>query len=195
MPSLRAPISLWSEQDRFVMMSRPTRHPLPSLVYFDERLASHPYTGFKAGARLPIGLDAVRHGNFAVTIGGKRYGKGSSREHSPVAERAGRHPACHRRELRAHLPPERRQCRPVSTSTDFGLIERIQGGEAIDIEELVGDRDTIAAAVLRSGGLLLYGQERLRSVSRLRPNPLTGRVRAPCSRRSCPAAWCRRLTA
>ncbi|MGO4572604.1 hypothetical protein [Microvirga sp. 2TAF3] len=63
--------------------------PLPSLVYFDERLASHPYTGFKAGDRLPIGVDAVKQGGFfAVTVGGKRYGKGSSREHSPVAEKA-----------------------------------------------------------------------------------------------------------
>ena len=47
------------------------------------------------------------------------------------------------------------------TSTDFGLIERIRRGEEIDVEELVGDRDSIAAAVLRSGGLLRYGRERL----------------------------------
>ena len=47
------------------------------------------------------------------------------------------------------------------TSTDFGLIERIRRGEEIDVEELVGDRDGIAATVLRSGGLLRYGRERL----------------------------------
>jgi len=64
--------------------------PIPTLAYYDERLARYPYVGFKAGERLPIGTDAVRHGGFCVTVAGKRFGKGSSREHSPVAEfRAG----------------------------------------------------------------------------------------------------------
>ena len=64
--------------------------PLASLVYFDERLGRYPYTGVKCGDRLPIGVDAVRDGGFAVTVAGNRYGKGSSREHSPAAElRAG----------------------------------------------------------------------------------------------------------
>ena len=67
--------------------------PLPSLVYFDERLASHPYTGFKAGDRLPIGLDAVeagrlhRHGwrqavRQGLVTGAQPSGREGSR-HSP----------------------------------------------------------------------------------------------------------------
>ncbi|MFL5134376.1 MAG: aconitase family protein [Microvirga sp.] len=134
--------------------------PLPSLVYFDERLARHPYTGFKAGDRLPIGLDAARQGGFTVTVGGKRYGKGSSREHSPVAEKA----AGIRLIIAESFERIYRQNADnvgLFTSTDFGLIERIRRGEEIDIEELVGDRDRIAAAVLRSGGLLHYGRESL----------------------------------
>ena len=43
--------------------------PLPSLVFFDARLGGHAYTGFKAGERLPIGVEAVRHGGFAVAVG------------------------------------------------------------------------------------------------------------------------------
>src|SRR3954454_20269931 len=61
--------------------------PLPSLVYFDERLADHAYTGLKSGAALPIGVGAVRRGKFEVVVAGARYGKGSSREHSPLAEK------------------------------------------------------------------------------------------------------------
>ena len=61
--------------------------PLPSLVYFDERLADHAYTGVKAGGALPIGVGAVRAGGFSVAVAGGRYGKGSSREHSPLAEK------------------------------------------------------------------------------------------------------------
>ncbi len=61
--------------------------PLPSLAYFDARLAGHVYAGVKAGAVLPIAVDAVRLGGFTVAVAGRRYGKGSSREHSPLAER------------------------------------------------------------------------------------------------------------
>jgi hypothetical protein len=56
-------------------------------IYFDRRLGGFPYTGFKAGDRRPIGVDAVRNGGFCVSVAGKGYGKGSSREHSPAAEK------------------------------------------------------------------------------------------------------------
>jgi 3-isopropylmalate/(R)-2-methylmalate dehydratase large subunit len=74
------------------------------------------------------------------------------------------------------------------TSTDFGLVERIQAGEAIAVDELVAGRDALAAAILRSGGLLRFGQRFMRT-SRPCPmsRPLRWRphARAPCSRRSC----------
>ena len=62
--------------------------PLPVLVHFDARLERYPYTGLKAGNAFPIVRDAVRAAGFEVAVAGKRYGKGSSREHSVVAERA-----------------------------------------------------------------------------------------------------------
>src|SRR5690242_6059776 len=60
--------------------------PIPVLTYYDERLGHYPYVGLECGGRLPIGKDGVKRGGFCVTVAGKRYGKGSSREHSPVAE-------------------------------------------------------------------------------------------------------------
>jgi len=133
--------------------------PLPSLVYFDARLGGHAYTGFKAGERLPIAVDAVRRGGFEVTVAGHRYGKGSSREHSPVAElRAGIRLVIARSFERIY----RQNADNVGlfTSTDFGLIDRIRAGEAITVEELVAGRDAVTAEVLRAGGLLRYGQMR-----------------------------------
>jgi 3-isopropylmalate/(R)-2-methylmalate dehydratase large subunit len=137
--------------------------PIPTLAYYDERLARYPYVGFKAGERLPIGIDAVRSKGFCVTVAGKRFGKGSSREHSPVAEfRAG---------IRLVIADSferiyRQNADNVGlfTSTDLGLVERIQRGEAIAIDELVASRDALAAAILRHGGLLTYGQARMRKV-------------------------------
>ena len=134
--------------------------PIPSLVYYDDRLGRFPYTGFKAGNRRPIGEDAIRRGGFSVTVGGKRYGKGSSREHSPVAERA----AGIKLVIAESFERIYRQNADnvgLLTSTDFGLIERIRRCEPIEIDELVASRDAIAAAVARSGGLLRYGQHRL----------------------------------
>jgi 3-isopropylmalate/(R)-2-methylmalate dehydratase large subunit len=138
--------------------------PIPVLAYYDERLGRYPYVGLKAGERLPLGTDAVRNGGFSITVAGKRYGKGSSREHSPVAERT----AGIRLVIAESFERIYRQNADnvgLFTSTDFGLIERIQRGEAIDIEELVASRDQLAAAILRSGGLLRYGQQRMRNVS------------------------------
>ena len=134
--------------------------PIPSLVYYDDRLGAHPYKGFKAGDVRPIGENAIRTGGFGITVAGRRYGKGSSREHSPAAERS----AGIRLVIAESFERIYRQNADnlgLFTSTDFGLLDRIARGEEIDIEELLVGRDALAATILRSGGLLRYGQQRL----------------------------------
>ncbi|HEX6707020.1 MAG TPA: aconitase family protein [Albitalea sp.] len=131
--------------------------PLPAMVHFDATLGRHPYTGFKAGDALPIARDAIRDAGIEVVVAGKRYGKGSSREHSVVAERA----AGVRLVIAESFERIYRQNADnvgLLTSTDFGLIERIQRGEAIDLEELLAGRDALAASIVRAGGLLKHGQ-------------------------------------
>ena len=61
--------------------------PVPILTHYDDKLGRYPYTGLRAGESKPLGADAARQGGFSVTVAGKRYGKGSSREHSPAAAR------------------------------------------------------------------------------------------------------------
>jgi 3-isopropylmalate/(R)-2-methylmalate dehydratase large subunit len=136
--------------------------PLTVMTVFDERLGRYPYVGLKAGDRCPIGTDAVRRGGFTVTVAGRRYGKGSSREHSPIAElRAGIRLVIAQGFERIYR--QNADNIGLFTSTDFGLVERIRAGEAIGIEELVASRDSLAADILRAGGLLRYGQLRLRA--------------------------------
>jgi 3-isopropylmalate/(R)-2-methylmalate dehydratase large subunit len=138
--------------------------PIPVLTYYDERLGRYPYVGLKAGDRMPIKPDAIRNGGFKVTVAGKRYGKGSSREHSPVAERnAGIGLVI--AESFERIYRQNADNVGLFTSTDFGLIPRILCGEEIDIEELVASRDKLAAAILRAGGLLHYGQQRMRGLN------------------------------
>lgn len=137
--------------------------PVPSLTAFDERLAAHAHIGFKAGDETPIGLGQLKGGGFSVLLAGPRYGKGSSREHSPVAEKL----AGIRLVIAESFERIYRQNADnvgLFTSTDLALLPRIQAGEAIMIEELLAGRDPIAAAVLRAGGLLAYGREKLAAV-------------------------------
>ncbi|MEM5399783.1 aconitase family protein [Paraburkholderia unamae] len=138
--------------------------PMSVLTRFDDRLGRVPYLGFQAGGRNPVGMDSVRNGGFSVTVAGNRYGKGSSREHSPLAEfRAGIRLVIARSFERIYR--QNADNIGLFTSTDFGLIERIRRGEPVDIEELVASRDGLAASILRSGGLLKYGAQSMRQIA------------------------------
>jgi 3-isopropylmalate/(R)-2-methylmalate dehydratase large subunit len=139
--------------------------PLPILTHYDEKLGRYPYTGFRArDDATPIGTNAIRTHRVEVVVAGKRYGKGSSREHSPAAEKL----AGVRLVIAESFERIYRQNADnigLFTSTDFGLVERIQAGEAIPLADLVAGRDALAAEILQSGGLLRFGQQHMRDIS------------------------------
>ena len=138
--------------------------PLPILTHYDDQLGRYPYTGFRAGDASPIGTGAIRSHRIEVVVAGKRYGKGSSREHSPAAEKL----AGVRLVIAESFERIYRQNADnigLFTSTDFGLIARIQAAEAIPLDDLVASRDALAAAILRSGGLLRFGQQHMRAIT------------------------------
>jgi len=137
--------------------------PITTLTHFDDTLGRYAHTGFKAGDVQPIATDAIRRSGVTVVVAGKRYGKGSSREHSPAAEKC----AGVRLVIAQSFERIYRQNADnigLLTSTDFGLIPRILAGEAITLEDLVADRDALTRAVLRSGGLLRFGQAHMRDL-------------------------------
>lgn len=152
--------------------------PVPILTHFDETLGRYPYTGLQAGRQRPIGPDAIRLSGFNVVVAGKRYGKGSSREHSPMAEKS----AGIRLVIAESFERIYRQNADnigLYTSTDLGLVDRLRRGEAISVEEIVAGRDDLAAAIVKAGGLLAFGQAHLRDASQAdapaprRDTPLT----------------------
>jgi 3-isopropylmalate/(R)-2-methylmalate dehydratase large subunit len=137
--------------------------PVSILSHYDDKLGRYPYTGYQAGEKRPIGVGAIVEGNFSVTVAGKRYGKGSSREHSPAAEKlAGIRLVI--AESFERLYRQNADNIGLFTSTDFSLVEQIARGEPIEIEQLVAGRDALAAAILRCGGLLQFGKQQMRSV-------------------------------
>jgi len=103
------------------------------------------HTGYKAGDRYPVAKGLLQSSGFKVLVAGNRYGKGSSREHSPLAEySAGIRLVIARSFERLY----RQNCDNIGliTSTDFSLIDRIKAGEAIEMAELTAGRDKLAAA-------------------------------------------------
>lgn len=142
--------------------------PLPAMVHFDTALGRHAHTGFSAGGERPIERDALKNAGIDVLVAGRRYGKGSSREHSPVAERA----AGVRLVIAESFERIYRQNADnlgLFTSTDFGLLDRLARGDAIAIDDLLVGRDELAAAVLRAGGLLAYGRQPRAAVAAWQP--------------------------
>jgi 3-isopropylmalate/(R)-2-methylmalate dehydratase large subunit len=139
--------------------------PLPAMVHFDAALGAHAHTGLQAGGQCPIGRDALRKAGVEVIVAGKRYGKGSSREHSVIAERS----AGVRLVIAESFERIYRQNADnvgLYTSTDLALVERIERSEAIDVEELLAGRDALTAGIVRAGGLLRFA----RGFDRLGPN-------------------------
>ncbi|MBP7574570.1 MAG: 3-isopropylmalate dehydratase, partial [Rhodoferax sp.] len=146
--------------------------PVAILSHYDSKLARFPYTGLKLGDQRPVGVNAVASGGFCVTVAGKRYGKGSSREHSPAAEKlAGIQLVI--AESFERIYRQNADNIGLFTSTDLGLVARIQRGDVISVEELVADRDALAASILRSGGLLRFGQLHMGAVRVAAPSRTT----------------------
>lgn len=134
--------------------------PVVVMMTYDSRLGEFPYVGFKTEGALPIGNNAVKNAGFGITVAGNRYGKGSSRESSPLAEKSAG--------IRLIIAESferiyRQNCDNIGiyTSTDFGLIERIRAGESISLDEFLQGRDAITQDVIRAGGLLAYSKQKL----------------------------------
>lgn len=131
--------------------------PVTVMMVYDERLGQVPYIGFKSGAEYPIGKNAIKDGGFQVTVAGKRYGKGSSRESSPLAElSAGIKLIVAESFERIY----QQNCDNIGilTTTDFSILDRIAAGESIAIDVFLQGRDQLTQDIIRSGGLLAYSK-------------------------------------
>jgi 3-isopropylmalate/(R)-2-methylmalate dehydratase large subunit len=90
-------------------------------------------------------------------VAGKRYGKGSSRESSPLAElSAGIRLIVAESFERIY----QQNCDNIGilTTTDFSVLDRLIAGEAVPIDEFLKGRDELTQQIIRSGGLLAYSK-------------------------------------
>ena len=149
--------------------------PPTTCLLYDERLGRELLIGLRTGERTPIAKDSLK-GVFSVVVGGRRYGKGSSREHAPLAHlHAGVRLIV--AESFERIFRQNADNLGLYTSTDFGLLERVRRGEPIAIDELVKGRDALAARLLRTGGLLkLNLKEAGAGVTPTRPMTLVEKI-------------------
>jgi 3-isopropylmalate/(R)-2-methylmalate dehydratase large subunit len=142
--------------------------PVAILSHYDDKLGDYAHTGLQLNGQQPIGVRTLRASGFDVLVAGRRYGKGSSREHSPAAEKL----AGVRLVFAESFERIYRQNADnigLFTSTNFDLLAKLESGESLTLEELVEGRDALAAAILRAGGMLKFGQAQLLSTAVMVP--------------------------
>lgn len=142
--------------------------PLPILTHFDEKLGRFPYTGLQVEGQRPIAANAIRQAGVNVIVAGRRYGKGSSREHSPMAEKSAGVRVVFAESFE-RLYRQNADNIGLYTSTDMTLLDRLMRGLPVSVEEIVAGRDDLAASIVRDGGLLAYGQRHLRQIEPREP--------------------------
>ena len=132
--------------------------PVHIMSHYDDTLGDFAHSGLRCAGEDPIARRSLRQGGFQVLVAGRRYGKGSSREHSPTAEKL----AGVRLVIAESFERIYRQNADnigLFTSTDFNLLARIERGEKITVSDLVRGREDLAASILLAGGLLRWGQQ------------------------------------
>lgn len=137
--------------------------PVAILSHYDDQLGDYAHTGTQCQGILPIGKGALKAAHFQVIVAGKRYGKGSSREHSPTAEKmAG--VQCIIAESFERIYRQNADNIGLFTSTQFELLESLTSLTHIPATQLIKGREPLAAAILSEGGLLPWGQQHLQSL-------------------------------
>jgi 3-isopropylmalate/(R)-2-methylmalate dehydratase large subunit len=134
--------------------------------YYDETLGQYVYVGMREGA---VQKDEVKNGGFAVVISGLSKGCGSSRETAPYAEKAAGVRLVIAKSIEK-IYGQNSQNIGLLTSTDFGLIDRIRGGEEIPLSEFTKGLDPISQDIVTHGGLFNYNKARL--AGRVSPPPI-----------------------
>ncbi len=126
--------------------------------YYDETLAEYCLVGLRGNA---IKHNDIKRGGYSVIVSGRSKGCGSSRETAPYSElKSGVRLVI--AESIEKIYGQNAQNIGLLTSTDLGLVDRIERGEEISLDEFTRGLDPISADIVRVGGLFEYSKARLR---------------------------------
>jgi len=131
----------------------------PAWVCFDwqpEAIARNAYAGLIVDGERLFEQDALKNGNFEVIVSGQRKGVGSSRETAAQAEAW-----CGIRiAIAASFAPihARNNLNLGTLMGDHAMLERLQAGEGIPLEEFQRGHDPITRLVIEQGGLFPFSK-------------------------------------
>jgi 3-isopropylmalate/(R)-2-methylmalate dehydratase large subunit len=125
--------------------------------YYDETLARYCLVGLRGGV---VARDAIRNGGFGVIVSGASKGCGSSRETAPYSEKESGVALVIAKSFEK-IYRQNAENIGLLTSTDFGLLARIAGGEEIPVAEFTKGKDPISRAIVEQGGLFAYNRARM----------------------------------
>ncbi len=125
--------------------------------YYDETLARYCLVGLRGNV---VTRDAIKNGGFGVIVSGRSKGCGSSRETAPYSERESGIQIVVAKNIEKIYG---QNCQNIGlfTTTDFGILERVQRGEEIPVSEFTKGLDPISRDVVEYGGLFIYNKARL----------------------------------
>jgi 3-isopropylmalate/(R)-2-methylmalate dehydratase large subunit len=146
------------DPDRPLMNNISTDEIAPGWVcfHYDETLGRYTMVGLRGGL---VEKDSIKD-RFDVLVTGESMGCGSSREQAPYSQLAAGVRLVVARSIEKIYG---QNCQNIGllTTTDMSMLERLEAGEAIDIEEFTRGLDPISADIVRSGGLFAYNKRRM----------------------------------
>lgn len=131
----------------------------PAWVCFDHNpaeIAKNAYAGLMHNGLRVFSQNALKNGNFEVIVSGQRKGTGSSRETAAQCERwAGINIV-----IAASFAPihERNNINLGQIMGDHAMLERLQNGEEIALEEFTSRYDEVTQIILEKGGLFPFAK-------------------------------------
>ncbi len=142
----------------------------PAWVCFDHEpseIAKNAYAGLKHNGLRVFNENALIDGNFEVIVSGQRKGTGSSRETAAQCERwAGINIV-----IASSFAPihERNNINLGQLMGDYSILERLQDGEEINLEEFTSKYDDVTKLIIENGGLFPFAEKLKNNQINLKP--------------------------
>lgn len=125
--------------------------------WYDETLGHYALVGLRGGV---IQKDSLFQKGFGAIVSGLSKGCGSSRETAPFAEK---HAGIEIVFAKTIEKIYGQNCQNIGllTSTDMGLLQRLEAGEAVSIDEFTRGLDAVSKEIVEYGGLFNYNRARM----------------------------------
>ena len=151
----------------------------PAWVCFDydpAKIAENAYAGLLHDGRRVFESHALINGDFEVIVSGHRKGTGSSRETAPQCEKWSGIKIV----IAASFAPihERNNINLGQLMGNHDMLERLQNGESISLNEFTDKYDPVTKLILENGGIFPFAKElkankiKLPEVNKI-PHPMT----------------------